>query len=328
VFPQEFHGRYFNVDVIPPTGHAYRRTTSGGAPSAGQLVLVLGGSTVYDSEVPDEHTVPSRLAAVLWEAKARAVTVLNAGVTSANTAQELERLEAELRRGLRPDLVISYTGVNDALQGVYFGDPAGVMFSSEKRSKEVFPPRRGFRSFVKTNAPPWVYAAGRELLAFARPTRIYQALKLRARYRQPRSKPAHMMDDARVGELARETGRLFEEHLLTMHRLGEQRGYRFHAFLQPQIYSAQGYRERGDVDFVARFDAIRYPLIEKAFPAAYAELRGAVSRLRLQGVRVHDISGLFDGKTEAIFLDSHHVNSSGNRAIARAIASSLDEAGP
>jgi lysophospholipase L1-like esterase len=322
VFPNEFHGQYFNVDLLQPTGLPYRRTVDPAGPRLGPLILLLGGSTIYDSEVPDAYTVASLLAAILNKSGRGSYTVINAGVTSANTAQEAERLEMELRRGLRPTFVVSYSGVNDALQGVYFGNPDGVMFSDANRPREPPPRQRVVRDLVQTHLPPWLFNAGRAVVTF-RPTRIYQALVLRARYRRPRGAPQHLDDPARVEALAVRTAQRYEEHLVQMHRLGDLWGFRFLAVLQPQIYSGKNYRERADVTFAEQFDAIRLPRVEAAFDASYRELQRALPRAQREGVRIFDLTRLFDGKTENVFLDSHHVNAKGNLRIAKAIAGAL-----
>ncbi len=323
VFPNEFHGKYFNVDLLPPTGLPYRRTVAPAGSSPGPLVLLVGGSTIYGSEVPDEYTVASLLADILNSSGSGPYTVMNAGVTSANTAQEAERLEMELQRGLRPAFVVSYSGVNDALQGVYFGDPDGVMFSDANRPRELPPRQRVVRDLAQSQLPPWLFDAGRSLVHFFRPTRIYQALVRHARYQRPRVVPEHLGDTARVDDLAVRTAQRYEEHLLRMHGLGDRWGFRFLAVLQPQIYSGQDYRERADAAFVEHFDAMRLPRLEAAFDASYRELRKALPRAERAGVRVFDLTRLFDGKTENVFLDSHHVNAKGNLRIAKAIAKAL-----
>jgi lysophospholipase L1-like esterase len=320
VFPKEFHGNYFNVDVLKPTGLPYRRTINkvGDAQSV-RTVLVLGGSTIYNSEVPDEYTVASQLSRILNEDGNGSFYCLNAGVTSANTTQELERLEKELQMGLRPDIVISYSGINDSLQGVYFGNPDGVMFSHETKPAVLQPEPNRFKSFVKEFMPAWAYEAGKHVKSFLVPNRIYQALALRTRYYKLRETPLHMRDERAIHNLAEKTAILFEKNIARMHTLSNKYGFNFLVFLQPHMYSGTDYRESHDVELARQFDAIRYPKIEIAFAAAYHDLAKSVDRLRARGINAHNMSTLFNGKNENIFLDSHHVNSSGNTGIARAI---------
>src|SRR5262249_26060860 len=61
--PPEFHGRYFNVDRLPPTGITYRRTANPASTRPPLIVLLLGPSTVYGPTVPDDQTLASLLSA-------------------------------------------------------------------------------------------------------------------------------------------------------------------------------------------------------------------------------------------------------------------------
>lgn len=79
------------------------------APSRLPIILALGGSTT--DPVQYGHSWPEELAR-LFEKKQIAVTVINGGVGGYSTNQELIKL---IRDGLefKPDIVISYSGVND-----------------------------------------------------------------------------------------------------------------------------------------------------------------------------------------------------------------------
>ena len=62
VTPSEYHGVYFNIDKLAPTSNFYRRTANpppNGKPE--RVVLLVGGSTLYGPEVPDDSTIASQL---------------------------------------------------------------------------------------------------------------------------------------------------------------------------------------------------------------------------------------------------------------------------
>jgi len=83
-------------------------------------VLLLGGSTVYGPEVPDDQTLASQLSARLNELDpGHSYAVYNAGVFAADSLQERDRLAYEFDRGLKPDIVISFGGGMDIVDGVY-----------------------------------------------------------------------------------------------------------------------------------------------------------------------------------------------------------------
>ena len=129
LFPDEFHGKYFNVDKINPVKSTYRRTINKYKQNDNvAIVLLLGGSTVYNSEVPDEFTIASIISEKINASSPNNFLFFNAGVTSVNSLQEVARLKYELAGGLNPEIVIVFNGVNDIIQGVYCGNPEGVMF--------------------------------------------------------------------------------------------------------------------------------------------------------------------------------------------------------
>ena len=83
--PTTYHGDFFNVDELPPTGIAYRRTINPPADARPErIVLLVGGSTVYGPEVPDDLTIASQLSRYLnAHDPAHRYVVYNAGVNAA-----------------------------------------------------------------------------------------------------------------------------------------------------------------------------------------------------------------------------------------------------
>ena len=91
ILPNDFKGKYFTVE------NGIRRTTD--VPQGATVTIYLfGGSTLYNSEVPDDHTVASYLQRELVEAGFGGYRVVNFGVTSVSTNQQVERLGADYRR--------------------------------------------------------------------------------------------------------------------------------------------------------------------------------------------------------------------------------------
>src|SRR5262249_15810667 len=91
-------------------------------------LFVLGGSTTYCQEVPDEFTWAShlqkRLAAVPGT---QDIEVVNCGFPSMVSLQEVERLEYEIGRNNIPDFCIFFDGINDMAAGVRGGAPGGLI---------------------------------------------------------------------------------------------------------------------------------------------------------------------------------------------------------
>jgi lysophospholipase L1-like esterase len=99
---------------ISPDGFRYDPLE---APVDGQLVFVLGGSTVFGVGVGSKQTV-SYFLQQLANQSHRKLQVVNAGVTGYYSTQELIHLERNLLPG-HPALVISISGRNDAFYGLH-----------------------------------------------------------------------------------------------------------------------------------------------------------------------------------------------------------------
>lgn len=297
VLPRPYDGKYFHVDVLQPTGLPYRRTVNpAGVGGNERLLLILGGSTVYNSEVPDEFTVASQLAALLNRESRPRYRVLNAGVSSVNTTQERERLDLELASGLRPFGVISLNGINDVNQGVYFGNPEGVMFSAERRNR--------FKEWLK------------EVL----PLNVYRSLRLQVEREKARTIPLHLKENSRVEELSRNTARVYRRNVAAMNAAALKQGAHFWSVLQPHMFSTQYRVPTKDIEEVERLTERTLPHVRAAFSSGYRALSDAVLDLRADGIRASDASAVFGEKTEDIFLDMAHVNSIGNRMLAEHLA--------
>ena len=95
----DYAGRYINVV------DGRRRTV--GSPLTGPRILIFGGSTVLDAEVPDDYTIASQLQSLVgdrWR-------VENYGVSGASLADNLAWLRV---LDLRPeDVVVTLSGVNN-----------------------------------------------------------------------------------------------------------------------------------------------------------------------------------------------------------------------
>jgi hypothetical protein len=324
VLPREFHGEYFNVDVLAPTGLTYRRTVQGDARgTVPTTILLLGGSTIYNSEVPDELTVASQLSSVLSGWSGRSFVVINAGVTSASSVQEIERLGYELKNGLRPDVVVSYGGVNDVLQGTYFGNPDGVMFEGSMRPSQAT--EDGAKGRVIRLIPEGVLRVYRAARSLVSGTHIFRALVIRRKSEGASRSPGHLGDGMAVKELVRRTRDRYVESMLEGEQIARRNGFRFVSVLQPHLYSAPYADGLPDLELAREAENRRMPGVELAFTSAYPSLREAVGQLRGRGVSAYDCSRLLLARTSNIFLDSHHVNSNGDRLIACALATILAE---
>src|SRR5262249_17267421 len=114
--PGDFRGRFINV----ADG---RRRTTGQPATWDRCVLLFGGSTLFNREVPDDHTVASCLPPGRNRRPGRPSRGETPGPPAMMARQQAERLE---QTPLEPgDVVLFYDGANDVFFPVYNGNPQG-----------------------------------------------------------------------------------------------------------------------------------------------------------------------------------------------------------
>lgn len=280
ILPHDFRGRYFTVE------NGVRRTTD--APrDASATIHLFGGSTLYNSEVPDEHTVASYLQRQLLAAGFARYRVVNLGVTSVSTNQQVERLEAtDLAAG---DVVAFYDGVNDVLQGVLYGNAGDTIFGNDR--SRSFGQRLLYR--LSTDS-----VAARYLLARANAN--YEIADLEARV-------------ARTAER-------FRANLEQAESSARRRGAAFIHFLQPTLYSLA---RRGDYEKRLLTFGFVPVQAEQAFAAAYPQLERIVAARARHGSADFALTAALDGVEEPVYLDGWHINHRGNEVVAERILAGL-----
>lgn len=303
VVPGDFHGAYINIE------HGRRRTTD--TPAAAQhAVFVIGGSTVYGAEVPDAYTIPSYLQRLLNARQPGVWRVENCGSISVTTAQQLELLRTlPLRKG---DLVIFYDGVNDVVEGVYNGDPAGWIVGENRKALRDAGPFKAL--LVRLNLK---YAASKAEGYSVFLSAVVGGLVNGANLR-PKS---YLLDPSKTASLAQATARLFRRNVEEAASLSVAAGCAFYHFLQPQIFS--GARRTPYEQSIMRDYYINPNGLETAFRAAWPLLEEAT--VEMQGVSSYDLSDVLDARApgEEFYLDFCHVNDAANARIAGAMSERL-----
>src|SRR5262249_17873759 len=106
------------------------RLTAGASASALRLLLI-GSSTVYNAEVPDDLTIASCLQGLINSQTGGGLEVLNYGASGVKASQQLERLRT---LELRPeDIVVFYDGTADAMQGVFYANFDGWIVGENRK---------------------------------------------------------------------------------------------------------------------------------------------------------------------------------------------------
>ncbi|MEO7360632.1 MAG: SGNH/GDSL hydrolase family protein [Gemmatimonadaceae bacterium] len=115
-----FAGQFINVGA-----DRLRATPGANCAPGSYLVYALGGSTMWGTGAPDSGTIAAYLQRGFAQRVQRPVCVVNFGESAYVVTQGLIGLSLALRAGARPDLVISYDGVNDVF-AAYQSGHAGI----------------------------------------------------------------------------------------------------------------------------------------------------------------------------------------------------------
>lgn len=287
VFPIDVTNRYFTVT------NNVRRTV--GYKSQSDLeavdIYLLGGSTTYCSEVPDTLTWASQLQALLNEEFVpNPFRIINYGVTTVNSAQEVERLRYEIAGGKKPYAVIFYNGVNDVYQGVRYGNPSGTIFETAQERQ-----RHPIRQFMNRSA-------------FIRLCVSYGS-KMRSRMKESRT------DMNQITRLAERTAECYERNILEASQLCDLHKIRLFVMLQPNLYTIKRQLTKHESEIMQRIGPER----KRTFDVAYPMLKRKIVSLKKKGIMGYDMTDVFEKNRKPIFLDDCHVESDGNAIIAQEV---------
>lgn len=283
VLPNDFEGRWFNVresvrvtvdQPVNPTGYVY----------------LFGGSTVYNSEVPDEFTIASQLQARLNQAGIP-LAVVNMGVTSVTSGQQVERLKSGVRLTDK-DVVVFYDGVNDVTQGVFYRNPSGWI-AGEVASAPLT--TRLFRKLAEESA-------------FIR--WVDQAILTESHTESPQMTFTEADIEA--------TSDLYLSSLNAGKNFSDAAGAKFFHFLQPTIASKETLNPY-EKELIERGGSIMPAGMLEALRATYP-----VFQERLLGLPWStDLTTSFNGLSRSPYLDFVHVTEEANGVIANEIFKQL-----
>jgi hypothetical protein len=297
VLPAEFVGRWFNVS-------GSRRITTDVPREAPHRVLLFGGSTAYCSEVPDDLTLASFLQRKLSQGAPGKFRIENYGVTSANAAQQLERLRTVI---VRPDdMVVFFDGVNDLYTGVLLGRPDGWIVGENQDSL--------------ANLPRWRSALIRTSLLLSERLDMFRPFA----YGMSFTEPPTVADPKILAANVARTAGLYRDVQRAAAALAQANGARFVHFLQPNLFAAP-------VLTVYETGLLEMPLVvvpgtQTAFRQGLPALRGVVAELQAEGIESVDLSMALADRTVAgveYYLDAMHVAEAGNEKLAGLIADRL-----
>jgi len=282
VYPGDYHGRWYNVE------NGMRRTAD--VPASDRHILLVGSSTVYGAEVPDEYTIASYLQRRINAQGGEKFAVQNFGADGVNVTQQLERL-----KGLKfgdGDIVVFYDGTSDAMQGVFYGIFDGWIVEENRKHLNNF--------IVKHHAL---------IERLARYSRFFNWLFVQsADYL-----PEHMKDPAKIKALAVESRDKMFNRLLQTDDYVSSRGARFIHVVQPDLFTRPLRDFEGPL---VENHFLTMKGVDAALLEAHREFAPLTQMLIDRKVAAYDASGIFDRIDDPIFLDFAHTTDRGNRIIA------------
>lgn len=290
IYPGDYSGRWFNVKQGV-------RLTVGSPASADRRVLLIGSSTVYNAEVPDELTIASQLQKLINSRKGEPIQVVNFGASGVNVAQQLERLKT-LSIGPR-DIVLFYDGTGDAMQGVFYANFDGwIVGENRKQLNNVIARHRPAIESLARHSRffNWLYAKSTNYL------------------------PEHLKHPDQIRSLAVDSREKLLRGLLETDAYVRSQGAAFMHVLQPDLFT----RPLRDFELsLVQNHFLTMDGIEPALRIAHEEFAPLTGILKSRGIEAFDATALLDDVTEPIYLDFAHTNHVGNELIARFLFDAL-----
>jgi len=282
IYPGDYHGRWFNVQ------NGIRRTV--GATGTDRRILLVGSSTIYNAEVPDDFTIASYLQKLIVARKAGEFSVFNLGASGVNVSQQLERLRT---LAISPsDIVVFYDGTADAMQGVFYANFDGwIVGENRKRLDNIISRNRV------------------AIEAIARRSRFFNWLFTRT----TNYLPEHLKHPEQIKTLAEGSREKLLFGLIEADDYVRSKQATFIHVMQPDL-------------FTRLLRSFELPLVENHFltmegvepalRAAHEEFASITPLLVARSVKAYDAMNLFNTFDVPIFFDFAHTNEIGNKLIA------------
>lgn len=260
-------------------------------------VLFLGGSAMWGYTARDSATIPA-LVQGEFASTGQTASLRNLAQPGYTIGHELAALTYELNRGVRPDVVVFYDGINDIRTAMLSGEPGHAFYEAKfGRLFEVESPRGFFGAML---APLERSAlAARLLMALGAPN------PWAAKPRNDHVCPA--------------LGRYYADTARTVKGLAEAWDFAVLWVQQPHHASSKKTQTPFEATFMTPDDEMRWA----------TECSQSIDRsMASAGVPYTNHATLFDASTETVFLDRFgHVTEAANGVIAKDLAARLRELG-
>lgn len=301
----KFDGKYINIDDSG-IRHTWMAENRNGSQSL--KIFVFGGSTAWGTGVPDESTIPSYIARLLYEDGINA-KVINYGEIVYITNQEVITLLQELNKGNNPDIVVFYDGINDTYVPLQYGR-VGIPYNESHREEEyaLLNPDNRFHLY-KTTIEKIYHSTG--MYRFF--DNLIQIIKKEDKFEKlNRDIPT----DDELNTLKTELVRNYISNIKQVSSLSKSFGFTSLFYWQPVIFT------KNHLTSYEQMSRDSMPLlVQKFFPLVYDTIQQTdFSELRNE---FHNISMLLADKEKAFYIDPFHVSEEGNRIIAERIVKDI-----
>ncbi len=289
-------------NVLPDWG-GIRKTINVPKPAATRRVRVFlfGGSTVFCSRVPDQHTLASCLSASLNQRLQDVeFSVTNFGRGGYLSDQEVVLLTQVLTAGEVPDLVIFYHGANETVNKVCKGIPH-------------YQYERFLAVEVGAETRTGLLEAALEY------DRIGKLADLIAG--RPPEAARYVTDPKQLLENARQMAARYRQNVAFARRLGEAYGFQTLFLWQPDLFTTNKTLTPEEAGILQN-DA-KAPLWRPGFQIAHQVIRETIQ----DEEAFCDLSDALDSLEKSVFFDICHVSATANRTVSDRIAEVLLETG-
>ena len=251
---------------------------------------MLGGSTTWGTGAPDGQTIPSYLAKLLnsWGVDTQ---VRNLGESAFVSTQEVVYLMRELQSGRRPDIVIFYDGANDAAAAEFWPENPGTHHNLT-----------GIRNRVERNENAVVH--------LLRSTALNRAAQFILRRIGPNgTKSGNLVNTTDIPRLGERAANIWLGNYNMTEALGQAYGFVPVFIFQPSLTVGEKPLDASEEGFAAT----------KSGKGVRKEMRKAVRQhLQEEGAPagIYDLSDVFAGVADPIYIDSVHITGKGNQLVA------------
>lgn len=285
LIPKDFNGRFFRTS-------GGLRSTSFQPEMFENTIHIFGGSTLYSSEVPDDHTIASHLQRLLNKEHPGKYVVKNYGLPTISIVEQVERLKTvEVKKS---DIVIFYDGINEINENIFYANPDYSLLKIIQRNMD---------------AMSWIQAYLFQLASNSYFVRLFLSP---INY----SLPEHLNDDQFIETMLKKTTVRFRDKIKEAYIYSTERHAAFFHFLQPHLFA-----DNKLTKYEEELSKNKYLIpigFDKSFKVGYPELQRSCDELP-EKYNCHDISDVLNERleNEEFFFDHMHVNHKANRRIAQ-----------